>query len=487
MKKIQILFFAIGIIALGGCKKYLTEEVQGSLLGSGALSSQQGLEAALTGAYAGIENTWSTGFIHATAIGATMGGDDITTHKASNKADFRQFDQFDVTSTNQRTQALYSGCYKTIQGANNIIANYKTTAGDAAIIKSIAGEAYLLRGFSYYWLVRLYGKIPLMTNPNFADSLLTIHSSQPAVVYALIESDLTTAATLLPTNKRDPGRPNKGTALAYLADVYLTEGGWPIKDPTKYALAAATAKEVINDSKLYGFHLVPTYAELWANNPATNGTSETVFQLSTFLGVGSTTNANYGASAMPGEEGGWDDFFSELNFYRNFPSGPRKDATFDTLFTMGNGSKLPYQQSQTQHPYYKKYYQFNNNSNWNSSTPECLMRYAYILTIYAEAQARATGMPDELAYQCINSIRLRAGEAPLAGLSGPDFAAAVVQEKAWEFAAERYRWFDLVRLEMVEQANANKDPNDLQPIGPITKSDYTFPLPYSETSVNPNL
>jgi len=108
MKKIQILFFAIGIIVLSGCKKYLNEEVQGSLLGSGALSSQQGLEAALTGTYAGLENTWGTGFIHATAVGATMGGDDITTHKASNKADFRQFDQFDVTSTNQRTQALYS-------------------------------------------------------------------------------------------------------------------------------------------------------------------------------------------------------------------------------------------------------------------------------------------------------------------------------------------------------------------------------------------
>ena len=148
---------------------------------------------------------------------------------------------------------------------------------------------------------------------------------------------------------------------------------------------------------------------------------------------------------------------------------------------------MTWQQSQTQHPYYKKYYIKGDVSNYASSVPEIMMRYAHVLTIYAEAEARATGTPDALAYQCINAIRERAGQTDLSGLTGTDFAAAVVQERAWEFAAERTRWFDLVRLEMVEQANANKDPNDLQPIGTITKEDYTFPLPFSETSVNPNL
>jgi len=75
----------------------------------------------------------------------------------------------------------------------------------------------------------------------------------------------------------------------------------------------------------------------------------------------------------------------------------------------------------------------------------------------------------------------------LSGLSGSAFADAVVQERAWEFAAERIRWFDLVRLEQVEQANANKNADDLKPIGSISKEDYTFPLPFSETSANPNL
>src|SRR4051812_32888487 len=204
MKKLQILSVVILFATLSGCKHYLDENTSGALLGAEALKSQQGLEAALTGSYRGLQYTWTNGFLHATAIAATMGGDDVTTHKASNKSDFREFDQFNVPATNQRTQALYSGCYKAIQGANNVIENYKNTVGDAATINAIAGEAYFIRGMAYYWLVRLYGKIPLVTTPNFSDTLLTIHSTEPAEVYKLIEADLTAAEGLVPDTKRDP-------------------------------------------------------------------------------------------------------------------------------------------------------------------------------------------------------------------------------------------------------------------------------------------
>lgn len=60
----------------------------------------------------------------------------------------------------------------------------------------------------------------------------------------------------------------------------------------------------------------------------------------------------------------------------------------------------------------------------------------------------------------------------------------IVQEKAWEFAGEYSRWFDLTRLEMVEDVVAKKHPDDLQPLAPIK---YYIPLPASETPANPNL
>ena len=60
----------------------------------------------------------------------------------------------------------------------------------------------------------------------------------------------------------------------------------------------------------------------------------------------------------------------------------------------------------------------------------------------------------------------------------------LIQEKAWEFAGEYSRWFDLVRLQKVEESISEKDPDELQPLGSVQ---YYLPLPASETLTNPNL
>jgi len=59
----------------------------------------------------------------------------------------------------------------------------------------------------------------------------------------------------------------------------------------------------------------------------------------------------------------------------------------------------------------------------------------------------------------------------------------IIAEKGWEFAGEYSRWFDLTRLEMVEEVIARKDPNELQPLGAIQ---YYLPLSASETLANPS-
>lgn len=488
MKKIIILLVSVGLIAGTGCKKILEEDLTGKVVGNAALQTQAGLEAALTGAYKGLGSTWSTGFFHATATGATMGGDDITTHPGSNKQEFREFDQFQVSSGNSRTGNLYSGCYKAIQGTNNVINNYKSTTGDPAAIKAIAGEAYFVRAFSYYWLTRLYGSVPMLTNAEFSLELLTIGKTAPADIYKLIEDDLKQAEALLPNAKRDFGRPNAGSAKAFLADVYLTEGGWPLKDATKYALAAAKAKEVIDNHDIYGFKFLPTFSEVWENDPTKNGTAEDIFDITANQANGGTTNANIGWSAMPGDIGGWDDFFSEIKFFNDFPTGLRKDKTFRTSFTKSDGTVITWQQTATKHPYYGKFFLKGDVANFASSVPLVMMRYSHVLAIYAEAKARS-GAPDQQAYDALNAIRVRAGSDALVmgSLTPTALADAVVNERKWEFAGERTRWFDLVRLEQVESANAIKDAGDLQPIGAATKSDYVFPLPTSETLANPNL
>lgn len=482
MKK---MYLAALLLLAAGCSKQLTEEPRGLVGGAAALSSQAGLEAALTGAYGSLMVPWTSGFTSVSQIAMTMGGDDLTTHPGSNKEEFREFDRFNVSSLNSRMTPIWLGCYKTIQSATNIINNYNQVEdGTEATIHAIVGEASFLRALCYYWLTRLWGEVPVIPSEVYSPEYLHLTKSKPAEVYKLIEEDLARAEEWVPNTKRDPGRCNKGSVKALLADVYLTEAGWPLKDQSKYALAAAKAKEVIDNKSTYGFDLYQDgFLKIFAG-----GTVEDVFTLFT-RGQWSTYNSFYGLSTMPENEGGWSDFFPELKFFNNFPAGPRKDATFSTGFVV-SGDTIPWQQTTTKHPYYKKFtiQQPGNKAVYMSNNPVIMIRYAHVLLIYAEAQARATGAPNSDAYTAVNAVRQRAGLAPLpAGMSGPDFAAAVVNERAWEFAGEWNRWFDLVRLDQVAAANADKDPADLEPATTITQDKYWMPIPGVDALVNPNL
>jgi hypothetical protein len=486
MKKIFTVFL---FVACAGCGSFLEEDPQGQIVGNNAIKTVQGLDAALTGAYKGLLRTWSRGFLTNGALqGSTAGGDDITTLPGGNKEKWRELDQFEVNDQNPHIAQIWNGCYKTIQGANNVINNYHVTEGDPDMINQIVGEAYFLRGLSYYWLVRSFGRIPIITDEKFNEESFTVTLNEIADVYSLVENDLMQAGQLLSDAKRDPGRPNRGSAKALLADVYLTQGGWPVKDTSKYALAAAKAKEVIDEKDNYGFDLVSDLTTLWPGADYSIGTSEEVMAFHTSANFGGSVNAFWGDSGRPFELNGWEDYFVEIDFFNNFPEGKRKDATFLTEWPNMREEGKPIVQwpnTSAKHPYYKKFTLVDHN--WASGMPVHMIRYAHVLLIYAEAQARSTATPDSEAYAAINAVRERAGLAPLSGLTSEEFAKAAIDERAWEFAGEWTRWYDLVRMEMVEEANANKHADDLQPIGTITKSDYLFPIPANDTSINPNL
>ena len=139
---------------------------------------------------------------------------------------------------------------------------------------------------------------------------------------------------------------------------------------------------------------------------------------------------------------------------------------------------------------------------WHSDRTSILMRYAEVLLIYAEAQARADGSPNVDAYTAVNQVRNRAGLTNLpSGLSGEAFADSVVAERGWEFAGLEYpaRWYDLVRLEMVGEANSQENrvteadvaPGEsfhLELVGdPNDPKNWFAPYPASDALINSNL
>lgn len=476
-------------ITQSGCSGFLEEDTRGKVFDN-VLSTQNGLEAALTGAYRGWANCWTYGFNNGWATEMTLGGDDLTCPPGTGNT--QEFDRYDVKNTNSSSPTVFWGCYKAIQGANNIIDNYAACVGTPSVIEQIAGEAYFIRAYSYYWLVRCHGEIPLILKAAFDLNDLNIQPSTVKEVYTQIETDLAKAIELLDNNRRnsEAGRPNKGSALALLAEVYLSEAGWPLKEVEKYALAASTAKEVIDNKAKYGFDLETSYDVLYENDETNSGINkEDIFTIPNNRANANTTNAMYGYWAYPGELGGWDVVFSELTFFNEFPEGVRKDATFATKVTTQDGKILTWQELKNPRPYYKKLMKNEDAPdyyNYASSIPMRILRYTQTVLTYAEAKARS-GAPDQLAYDCLNAIRTRAELPTYSGLSAEDFANKCVDERVWELCGERVRWFDLVRLEIIQQVLNKKDPSDNQPLHSITEKDYIFPIPQHDELLNVNL
>ena len=491
MKNILIIILLVFVST--SCKDFLEEDLSTIITSeSGALKNESGLTAALAGTYKPLSRTWGSGLGNASTQAILMGSDDLTTHKASNKADFREFDQFKVAQQNGRLPFVWSGAYKSIQGANNIIANYEGAIGNQDVINQIAGEAYFLRAYNYFWIVRLWGKAPLVLDSHVFDpAILEVNSVDEQALYDQILKDLDAAIGLLSDTKPQPGRANKGSALAVKAQVYLQMSGWPLKQADKMAMARDVASELIEDQDDYGFGLMEDWADLWPSATVNNdGNKEEVFALNFFAGQWWNGNAVYGLPARGGDDNGWDDYFSEITFFETFPDQYRKEYTFQTETTVdrdGVPTVIPWTEFKTQRPYFQKLQ--GDRADWLNALSLPLIRMAEVYLIFAEASIVTNGETDPDGLAALNMIKRRAEGLPMdQAAPGVDVTSAtqrdVVQEKAWEFAGEYCRWFDLVRLEMVEEVTATKNADDLQPLGPIK---YYIPLPASETLANPGL
>src|SRR3990172_8454193 len=107
MKNISI--FLILFLIVSSCSDFLDEDLSTQITSeSGALNNEAGLTAALAGTYKPLTWTWMSGLGNASTQAILMGSDDLTTHKASNKADFREFDQFKVAQQNGRLPFVWS-------------------------------------------------------------------------------------------------------------------------------------------------------------------------------------------------------------------------------------------------------------------------------------------------------------------------------------------------------------------------------------------
>ena len=428
------------------------------------------------------------------------------------------------------TGSIYLNLYSAIISANRLLLELSEIEDP-----EITGELHFLRAYCYFKLARLFGTPPLVTD---IDVNYLIKKPSYREVYEFIEADMLKALGLLPdtyTGARIPGEtPNKGTAKALLAEIYLAMAGFPVNDETKYAEAARLAGEVIEQAEQYNYGLLDDLADLWKTGHRHN--RETIFGLF-FNAEGNGTQNTIGNSRICSwfeDEldvcGGFNPEFKFFNAYPNnyrkytsFVTGVYQSTNFDTLNIYQTISHfMPsdpgYETGMKFVPYdplvnpcafidnvvslkwldRDAYHRDDDYWDNESEVTLYLMRYAQTLLTYAEAKARA-GELDESAYEAVNKVRRRANKLSLltpsefdlpSGLTSAQFIDSVVWERAWELCTEpEGRWFDIVRLDMKDKLADYRYPQDLPTIVDpsfLNEDWYFYLIPQEDRWLDPN-
>lgn len=347
--------------------------------------------------------------------------DDLNVNSAATQS--LEFLQSSVSPTNQTNLAIWRNFYSIIYSCNSLIDQLNTsTKLPAEKIKMLTCEAKFLRAYSYFYLVNLYGRVPLLITTN-VDLNSKAYQADTAVVYNQIIRDLVDAQDGLSVSYPTAGkvRVNSMAATSMLARVYLYQGKW--------ADAENAASKVIN-SGLYT-PLVPL-AEVFKA-----GGRESIFQFWTQNGYVPTGPIYIPTSGQPG-------YTISPGLLNAFEGGDlRKSIWINSIVA----SNVTY--------YYP--YKYHNRVN-NTTVPEYLtaLRIGEQFLIRAEARINQSGKIAD-GITDLNIIRARARNVatmidpnplpPLSlNLSQSAALAAIAHERQVELFAEwGLRFFDLKR------------------------------------------
>lgn len=213
------------------CKKdFIEGNPQGELTAE-QLTTQDGVEALLTGAYGllngNLNGTWGNyGAAPSQWLFGEVASDNA--HKGSSNGDqpnMNLIEQHSPTSTNDNLANIWDRCFEGIQRCNNTLRVLTALQAGEGSIKfgdaratQIQGEARLLRAHYYFFLVRVFKTVPMITEA-------TTEAAVPNTgdIYPNIVSDLEAAIADLSTEKYNGqvGRVDKYIAQAYLGKVLL--------------------------------------------------------------------------------------------------------------------------------------------------------------------------------------------------------------------------------------------------------------------------
>lgn len=487
-KKILLgcLFAASVLTTTTSCSDFLDEDPKGQMSEANVFKSQADLDASIHTIYEKLNQTQSW----TNPMYPQWQGDDMTANTGSNKQAVAALDVFSSDGENKGVKDAWSQHFALIKACNWVIENASKTPTSQEEINIALGNAHFWRAYAYFYLVRVFGPLPMVlkTDP----SATNVAPSSVEEIYNLIVEDLKKAEGWLPTSYSQAPRNHDGVdawvtkqaTQATLTAVYMAMAGYPLnKGKEYYALAAAKAKEVIDANGTYGFYNDPVWNHVYSMGH--NYNKETILGIDNNWNSGSWDHDSELTSCCRFEglgDGGWGDAWGEIAFWKRYPEGPRKDAVYAPKITFQDGATITKVCNwwdldaegkpvvEAYHPMFaiytvncdgdnlakEKFAPYNylepNYTNMTNGRRHRLIRYAELLLWYAESAARSGGDLAK-AKEYLREVRKRAvtdvenvtlsdgTKVAIANMTADQLAEACYIEHGWEVAGQ---WTQMV-------------------------------------------
>jgi hypothetical protein len=431
-------------------------------------------EQAVVAAYDLLQTTYLNNMLGEIASDNTLCGGE----SATDVPGFQQIDDMIHTPVNDNIQDLWNWMFAGVQRAAYVIEFKDRIEFSGKDI--LVAEAYFLRSYYNFELVKWFGPIPIKAGGRFEVGDEQLLSRSPvSEVYGLIESDLLNAITHLPLTSSQSGRVTSGAAKSLLGKAYIYHG--------KYEDASLILEEVINSGQ---YTLVENYNEIFEqigeNGPESvfevqysdaEGASFDCFQCSEGnIAVGFNGIREYSGPVF---DSGFSFNIPTREVVDAFETGDlRKDVAILDIEQWAASRGASYGKGFEHTGYFnRKYIPRKGDSNigdQNLTNPNNYraIRYADVLLLAAEANAKKSSPDESKARTYLNLVRQRAfgNTSHAVNATGSGLKDAIFHERRVELVGEGHRFFDLVRTGRASQEIDGFTPNKHE----------LFPVPFEE-------
>lgn len=458
IKHIQLPLLTIVALLFAGCKKFVEIGPPATqLVSSAAFQDDQTANAAVAGMYSymyslnGALGTFS-GF--QMTILNSLSADEMNRPALPSDPYLNN----NILPSDGNDDSMWLNSYAVIYQANSIIEGLQNSNKITPALKSqLMGEALFIRAFCHFYLVNLYGPVPIVTTTNVKISSVLPRSSVEDV-YKQIIKDLQQAQAMTVGDyttyfSGERVRANKYVVTAFLARVYLYEGDWPD--------AEAQATTVINNSSLYSLN--SDLSTVFLEN-----SQEAIWQLISYGGDGHTLVGNLLTPLTPTRVPPYTLTNSLLSAFE--PGDQRLNAWVKSSTVNGK-------------TYYRAYKYKNRFGATANQEYDMVLRLAeqYLIRAEARAQQNNIGNATSGALGDLNIIRQRAGLSPSVASDKPSLLLAIEKERQTELFVEwGHRWLDLKRTGRAD-AVLGAEKTGWKPSAAL------YPIPAVEISKNPKL